>query len=374
MLYKDPCVFAINDEYQIAFNTLEHGIAWVEVGGEKYRSSRNGLMLSETLIHKISVPMAALDMARSYTVCFRALPERRPYFPELGTLQTVQYAFRPIEGNKPLNICFLADTHSAVEAPCRAATHMPGETDLLILAGDIPAESKTPEDIRAIYDLTSEVTHGEIPVVFARGNHDLRGRLATELMHYIGTRDGTTWFTFRLGSLWGIVLDCGEDKNDDHREYGSLIDCHAMRREETTWLRSIKQRANAEFAAPGVTARIAICHQPFTTQYLFADDPGQFDIERGLYAEWTLLLNEMNIDLMLCGHSHLLAHVPQGDPRCIHPAQFSVLIAATPLPDEFGTCWPYKNAVFAGSRIILDKHGLSAETVDDLGHRKKLFG
>ena len=34
--------------------------------------------------------------------------------------------------------------------------------------------------------------------------------------------------TFRLGNLWGILLDCGEDKNDDRPEYGGTICCHAF--------------------------------------------------------------------------------------------------------------------------------------------------
>ena len=373
MLYKDPCVFVVGDEYQIAFNTLEKGIVWLEIGGETYRNSRNGLMISETLVHKISVPMDAMDSAGSYTVCFRALPERRPYFPELGTLQTKTYTFRPVKKDAPINICFLADTHSSVEAPCSAAVNMLGQTNLLILAGDIPAESKTLEDIRAIYDLTSEITHGKIPVVFARGNHDLRGKYATELMQYIGTRNGKTWFTFRLGSVWGIVLDCGEDKNDDHPEYGGLLDCHAMRREETRWLRSIAEHAQEEYAAPGVTARIAICHQPFTTEYLFDGDPGQFDIERTCYAEWTQLLNRMGIDLMLCGHSHLLAVIHPNDPLSIHPAQFPVAIAATPLRGNTCPYWQHEGAQFAGSMVCVNGSDVSIETVDNIGNRESMF-
>ena len=373
MLYKDPCVFVVENEYQIAFNTIEKGIAWIEVDGKAYKSSRNGLMISETLIHKIGVPMDALDAAGEYTVCFRALPERKPYFPELGDLQTMRYAFRPVKSGQAVNICFLADTHSAVEAPCRAAANMHGQTDLLILAGDIPAESKTLEDIRAIYDLTSAVAHGEIPVVFARGNHDLRGKLATELMHYIGTRNGETWFTFRLGSLWGIVLDCGEDKNDDHPEYGGLLDCHAMRQDETKWLRAVAARAKDEYAAPGITMRLAICHQPFTTKYLFDDDPGQFDIERALYGEWTQLLNGMGIDLMLCGHSHLLAAMQPGDPLSIHPAQFPVVIAATPMKGEVCPYWPHEGARFVGSRVHVNGSCVRIEAADNIGHSEILL-
>ena len=63
MLYGDPCVFAVGDEYQIAFNTKEYGVAWVEVGGQTYRDSRNGLMRSETLVHRVTVHRAALDAA-----------------------------------------------------------------------------------------------------------------------------------------------------------------------------------------------------------------------------------------------------------------------------------------------------------------------
>lgn len=94
MLYGTPCVFAVGNEYQIAFNTMEYGVAWVEVGDQTYRNSRNGLMRSETLIHKITLPMDVLNAAGKYCVCFRALPERRPYFPQLGKLQTREYAFR----------------------------------------------------------------------------------------------------------------------------------------------------------------------------------------------------------------------------------------------------------------------------------------
>ena len=81
MLYRDPCVYLVEEEYQIVFNAEEKGVAWVEIGGESWRDSQGGLMRSETLVHRVSVPQAALDAAGAYTVCFRALPERRPWVP-----------------------------------------------------------------------------------------------------------------------------------------------------------------------------------------------------------------------------------------------------------------------------------------------------
>lgn len=373
MLYRDPCVFAVEHEYQIAFNTTEFGIAWVEVGGREYRDSRNGLMRSETLIHKVSVPMEELDKAKGYRVCFRALPERRPYFPQLGELETADYAFRPADFSKETHVYMLADTHSRVDDPCRAAKYFGDKLDMLILNGDIPAESKTPEDIRAIYDITSELTHGEIPVVFARGNHDYRGRLATDLPDYIGTRDGETYFTFRIGSLWGVALDCGEDKMDSDVEYGGLVDCHDMREKETEFLKRVIEHADQEYLAEGVTHRIALSHLPFPSREIDLQE-AKFNIERDILAEWTALLNQMHIDLMLCGHMHWLKVDRPGEEDMRFPANFPIVIGSAPMQRDNGRRYPeHPNAKFIGTAITFGKDGITVQSTDDQGASAPMF-
>ena len=299
MLYRDPCVYLVEEEYQIVFNAEEKGVAWVEIGGESWRDSQGGLMRSETLVHRVSVPQAALDAAGAYTVCFRALPERRPYFPELGVEERYPYCFQPAPENGALRILLMADTHSMVEEPTAAAAAA-GDFDLLALCGDIPAESKQLSDIRAIFDVTSDVTHGEKPVIFAQGNHDYRGRLATELGEYVGRREGCSWYTFRIGPVWCVVLDCGEDKLDSQVEYGGTICCHAFRLRETAFLRRVIANAKDEYEAPGVRLRLVVAHNPFS-QVL--EPP--FDIEQDLYREWCQLIKEsIHPQLMLCGHIH----------------------------------------------------------------------
>lgn len=371
MLYRDPCVFAVGTDYQIAFNTTEFGVAWVEVGDKTYRSSFGGLMISETLIHKVTVPMAELDAARSYRVCFRALPERRPYFPQLGKLQTREYTFRPVDTSKPVRAYMLADTHSRVEEPTRAVKQF-GEMDLLILAGDVPAESKTPEDIRAIYDLTSNAAHGEIPVIFARGNHDYRGRLATELPKYIGTKDGNTWFTFRIGSLWGIVLDCGEDKDDDHVEYGGLVDCHSMRLEETEFLKDVVARADEEYLAPGVTTRLAISHLPFMSKAVEGESD-EFNIEKNIFTEWTRLLNNMQLDMMLSGHMHRMYVTYPGGADMRMPANFPVVVGSAVFTGKRVCPYPqHEGASFICVGVTLGQDDITVIATDDAGHEAEL--
>ena len=362
MLRYDPTVYAVGREYQIVFAAAESCIAWIECGGAEYRDSANGLMRSEGALHRVTVPMEALDGARRYEVCLRSLPERRPYFPELGPVERHAFGFRPLPAAGPFSAVMLADTHSMVEEPVRAA-RAAGAFDVLFLNGDIPAESKRTEDIESIFEIAGTLTHGELPVVFARGNHDLRGRFATELPGFVGTRQGDTFFTFRLGPVWGIVLDCGEDKSDDDPEYGGLVDCHGMRLAETEYIKDIIRRAGEEFAAEGITTRIALCHIPFCTQTMGDYEP-KFDIEREIYAEWTRLLNAMDLDVMLSGHTHTVEAVRPGTDRMRYGANFPVVIGSRPvLP---GRRPPYRKASFTGIRVSFDEGGVTVDTISDM--------
>ena len=137
-------------------------------------------------------------------------------------------------------------------------------------------------------------------MVFARGNHDLRGVHAEDLADYTPSDEGRTYFTFRLGDVWGIVLDCGEDKLDSQVEYGGTICCHAFRLRETAFLRRVIANAKDEYEAPGVRLRLVVAHNPFSQ---VVEPP--FDIEQDLYSEWCQLIKEnIHPQLMLCGHIH----------------------------------------------------------------------
>lgn len=374
MLYKDPCVYAVGDEYQIVFNTLEHGMAWIEAGGEKYIDSTGGLVRTETLLHRVSIPMHVLDAAGGYKVCFRALAERKPYFPELGETMSREYAFRPVDTTRPVNIYMLADTHSQVDAPVRAAEYFGDRLDMLIMNGDIPTASQTHEDIRSIFDITSAVTRGGIPVVFARGNHDYRGRLATDLPQFIGNRNGDTWFTFRIGNIWGVVLDCGEDKEDDHPEYGGLVDCHSMRMAQTRFLESIVENADREYMAPGVSVRFAITHVPFCASCVHG---GQdvFNIEVPLFTEWTKLLNNMHLDAMLSGHMHVNSIALPGTDEVRMGAEFPVVICAEPYVGEGRACArePHTGAKHIGLAMTVSEDRIGFHATSDTGSDEELL-
>ena len=368
MFELHPAVYLVENEYQIVFATEEFGIAWAEVAGERYCDERNGLMRSETKLHRCAVPAEVLDKAGAYRVCFKAVPERRPYFPESGPLQYADYAFKAPGGRAEFKALMLADTHSRVKCPVELGRRYIDDCDLLIMNGDIPAESKRHSDMMSVLQVESEVCRGEKPVIYVRGNHDTRGKYALDFPEFIGNSGGNTYFTFRCGDVWGVALDCGEDKMDNDVEYGDLVCCTPMRRRELEFLKRINREAAQEYAAPGVKRRIAICHVPFCVDM---EIEAKFDIENEIYAGWTRELNEMGIEIMLCGHMHLTYYVTPDDRRARYGMKFPVAIGSYPFEpgtkrEDYQGEWPPQGPC-AGTLVTIGADSIETVFVDSNG-------
>jgi hypothetical protein len=98
-----------------------------------------------------------------------------------------------------------------------------------------------------------------------------------------------------------MVLDCGEDKPDDHIEYAHTICCEAFRKRQTEFIKNVIVKANKEYESEGVKQKIVILHDPFT-EYL-PDQISPVDMET--YQAWAKLLREyIKPNAMICGHVH----------------------------------------------------------------------
>lgn len=352
-----PTVFAVEDSYKIVLPVKSAMLFWVEVGGKKYFDHSCGILKSESLIHTVEVPMKELNKAKKYTVTYRKIVDRKPYFPETEEEVSTVYKFRPVKRGKPIRLYHVADTHGKIDEPIAAAKKFYKEgLDLLVLNGDIASFNSGVEDICVAYQIASGITEGSCPCVFSRGNHDLRGSFAEHLAEYTPTYMGLTYYTFHLGDLWGLVLDCAEDKTDDHLEYGHTICCHDYRLLETEFLKKVVK--SKKFAAKSVRYKMVISHVPFTIRNL--SDNGIFDIENEIYDEWTTLLNELDPDLQLCGHLHVCKTcLPQGDKGSRHQ-KFPVVVGAKPnsLNNESG---------YSGSALLFDQGKITAHFTDNNG-------
>lgn len=295
MLKTAPAVFAVEDTYQILVSVTAPSLFWVEVGEETYYDASNGIMRSLSDLHRVTVPMDVLDTAGEYTVCVRPLIERKPYFTETKPIEQYTYPFYPVPKGKA-RAFHISDAHNRIEEPIRAANTF-GDIDFLIFNGDVLDHSGDPSKFDNIYILCDRLLHGSKPAVFSRGNHDLRGNFAEKFAEYTPAANGNTYYTFHLGGIWGILLDCGEDKRDDHAEYGYTVACHQFRRQQTAFIK--QEIEKGAFAADGVHTRLIIAHSPFS----WVNRP-PFDIDVDVFREWCTLVKAFNPTAMLCGHTH----------------------------------------------------------------------
>ena len=303
-LIHEATVFVAHGGYQIIFNTIDKGLAWVKVGDKVFSDDNNGNINSEKTVHKIFVEKELLDEAKEYTIKFARCLDRKPYFAESGETFEKTYSFKPMDKKDNINIFMICDSHSRTKEPAQTGRYFGDELDALVLNGDIPNHSGTVGDMLSIHYIASNVTHGNVPVIYARGNHDTRGRFALDFPDYVATDKGNLYYTFRIGSIWGVVLDCGEDKNDDHPEYGGMANFDAYRAAQTQFLEEIIANKEKEYAAADVKYKIAICH---VRMDLYRDE--YFTKH---YKAWVKYLNEIGVDIMLNGHEHRRNYLPAG--------------------------------------------------------------
>lgn len=321
MLKTAPAVFAVEQSYHIMVQVTKPALFWVNVGEKEYYDESNGIMCSLSDLHRVVVPMDELDRAGEYTVCIRPLKKRKPYFTQTEEPVCYTYPFYPVP-DRTVRAYHISDAHNQIETPVAAAKAF-GKIDLLILNGDVIDHSGDPSKFDNVYQICDALTGGSIPTVFSRGNHDMRGNYAEKFFNYTPNANGNTYYTFRLGGLWGILLDCGEDKPDSDAEYGHTVCCHAFRRRQTEFLKKIIANKEQEYQAPGVTKRLVISHVPFTMSF-----KPPFDIEQELYAQWVELLHCVRPDVMICGHTHTQEILPVGGPKDAYGQPCPVVLGA----------------------------------------------
>lgn len=294
-----PTICVVGDKYQIIIPVKYEMLLSVRIGEKIYHNHCNGVRISNTRIQRVTVPISVLDKAKEYEIIVQKVIDRKPYFPQLHEKVVIKYKFYPINFSEGIRLYQVADSHGCINEAIAAAQHF-GRIDLLIMNGDVADSSNDFEQISTIYRIASAITSGSKPCVISRGNHDMRGYSADLLNNYLPNEYGRSYYTFKAGCIWGLVLDCGEDKCDDHPEYGGTICCNDFRHEQTEFLKEVVKRKSSEYDSSDVQYRIVVSHIPFT----YRNKP-PFDISQDVYSEWTRLLREeIKPQLIMCGHQH----------------------------------------------------------------------
>ena len=296
---KTPVVYAVEDTYQITFTTKAKGEAWVVIDGIEYNDTYAGYRKSEDTIHKISVPTEVLDKAGSYTVYTRAMYLRGPYCALQGNTISETYNWRGVNTSDGIQYYAISDNHLTTKSTANAANYWGDKLDFLLALGDSANWIDGETELALLLHLASDITKGEIPVIYARGNHETKGIVADEFHNYVGSKNGNYYYTFRIKNIWGIVLDVGEDHEDTHWEFSDMARFDTYRAEQLAFLDEVIANAESEYNAEGVEYRIGVCHIPLT--FVKKNDPLQSQ-----KFDWVDRLNQLNLDIMYNGHRHEL--------------------------------------------------------------------
>lgn len=243
----------------------------------------------------------------SYEAVATRVVKLKPYWPDKGlSTSSAPAAFTTFNPQRErVSFSVVTDTHEDTGRINRLMKQVdwPG-TDALLHLGDAFHWIDSEEQLWAKWLRPTVAAMGPgKPLLFARGNHELRGAYARQLAGYIPTPEGTYYYARAMGPVHLLVLDTGEDKPDDTNVYARLNRTVPYREAELAWLRahvaSSKHLASAPF-------RVVAMHQG---DWGWLPDNG---------AAWTALANQARVDLVIAGHDHEFSYRPPDKARGYH--------------------------------------------------------
>ena len=292
----------------VMWETTVPAYCWVEYGTDTTQLKRartivDGQVVCNNYLHKIRIDGLQPGQKYYYRVCSQEILLYQAYKKVFGN--TAQSAFSeftlPATDTDSFTAVVFNDLHQHTQtfrALCQQIKNV--NYDFVVFNGDCVDD---PVDHNQATSFISELTEGvcgdRIPTFFMRGNHEIRNAYSIGLRDhydYVGDR---TYGSFNWGDTRIVMLDCGEDKPDDHWVYYGLNDFTQLRNEQVDFLK--KELSSKEFKKAG--KRVLIHHIP-----LYGNDG------KNLCANlWTKLLEKAHFNISLNAHTHKYAYHPKGE-------------------------------------------------------------
>ena len=247
IFWTKPCLQSLTGN-GITVSWLTHVpvYSWVEYGTDtlelkKARTMLDGQVVCNNYIHKIRLENLEAGETYYYRVCSREILKYGAYSKIFGhTAVSPFYSFRvPGERETDFTALIFNDIHQefpTMAALCKQIEEV--DYDFVIFNGDmLDAPGCEEEVVEAFSFYQGQVRAEEKPVFYLRGNHEIRNAYSLHLrrlLYYMGDK---TYGAFNWGDTRFVLLDCGEDKTDDHWVYYGLNDFSGFRDEQTEFLR-----------------------------------------------------------------------------------------------------------------------------------------
>jgi len=294
---------------------------WVEYGqtdglGTVALPVEDGLVTAGGKIHMVRLNGLRADSTYHYRIVTRRIVSFGPYKVDYGdTVRSEAFTFRTLApAGRTFSFLVLNDLHEGLDvmrAQIRQAAAQP--YDLVFFNGDSLSHIESPAQIveRLLAPATQAFARS-VPMLFVRGNHETRGQSARDLRNYLALPGGRYFYSFDHGPVHFVVLDTGEDKEDEHWAYSGLADFAAYRKAERAWL----QQEVATTAFRNARFRVLVAHMPFfggARTRVSGVGPTQC---REMFGD---ILNDAALDLHIAGHTHRADWVEVGSGGNLFP-------------------------------------------------------
>lgn len=339
----------------IMWNTNVPVHSWVEYGTDKNNLKKqqlvvNGQVISNNYLHKIRLENLTPGTPYYYRVCSREITSYQAYKKEFGkTAVSDFYTFTiPAPDTKDFTALIFNDLHKQTttlkglfnrvkDVPC----------DFVVFNGDcIDDPRNETEAIHFLSAMNEAVGAEQIPVFYLRGNHEIRNAFSIGLKDMFDYVGGKTYGAFSWGDTRVVMLDCGEDKPDDHWVYYNLNDFSGLRKEQVDFLEAELSGKTFKKAKK----RILLHHIPIY------GDVGTYNPCLEL---WSPLLSKAPFNVAVNAHTHRFSY---------HPAKSET---GNPFPVVVGGGYSPDNATVMilqkkGKEMSIKVLGMDGKTMLDL--------
>ncbi|SDZ76975.1 Metal-dependent hydrolase, endonuclease/exonuclease/phosphatase family [Porphyromonadaceae bacterium KH3R12] len=298
------------DEMTVMWLTNVPARSWVEYGTDpsnlkRARTFIEGVMVANNKINRVRLTDLQPGTRYYYRVVSQEITRYSSYYKEFGdTVRSDLKSFTTWSDDmKDFRVIVYNDIHSNMEMFNKLHSLVEDKPyDLVIFNGDCFDDVEVESDIvDRLLTYTPRIKSDEIPSIFIRGNHETRGEYSLHLWDYLGRMGGRSYSAFSLGDTRFVLLDCGEDKPDDHWVYYDMNDYTQHRIDQAEFLKEELQST----AFKDARKRVLVHHIP-----IFGVKPDSFSPCSDL---WIPVLEDAPFNISLNAHTHRYRVIEKGE-------------------------------------------------------------
>ncbi len=300
--YTQPVVFDTGKDYSIVWSTTDVSSGYVTYtyAGQDYEvtDSVYGRLYGNRTIHHANVPYEHLN-GNTYTVHATRMLDQAPYLAKTGRTVTTSRTFK---GAPTGDIYMVAVTDNHCLSKSKFGAVKQDDYNCVLMLGDFADFVHQELDISDFLLYPAYyLSGGEVPVLYAKGNHESHCEMGSELAYLLGFDD--LYYRVQYGQYTFTVLDSGGCNPDrDQVKYGGLARYVKYREKQLDWL---------ETMTPSAGYDIVVTHVWDFVSATFKESPLD-DATLPDLARYVAALHTMGVDLQLSGHQHDLKFFPTG--------------------------------------------------------------